>query len=70
MPVIFGRSLGTWLVQIVGAVLIFLLIIWLLPLLFAFLGIPVPDQVIKVLALLCALIVLFGPPWWVPRPAA
>lgn len=71
MPVLFGRSLGAWVVQIVAAVLIFLLIIWLLPLLFGFLGIPVPDQVIKVLALLCALVVLFGPVWWSPRaPAA
>ena len=69
MPVIFGRSIGAWLVQIVAAVLIFLLIIWLLPLLFAFIGIGIPDQVVKVLALLCALLVLFGPLFW-PRPTA
>ena len=70
MPVIFGRSLGAWVVAIIGAVLIFLVVEWLLPLLFVALGIPVPDRIITILALLCAAVVLFGPSWWSWRPTS
>jgi hypothetical protein len=68
MPVIFGRSIGAWLIQIVGAVLVFLLVKWLLPMLMAAIGFPIPEQIVTVLALLLALVVLFGPLWWSRAP--
>ena len=70
MPVIFGRSIGAWLIQIVGAVLVFLLVKWLLPMLMGAIGVPIPDQIVTVLALLLALVVLFGPLWWSRAPVA
>ncbi len=60
MPIIFGRSLASWVIAIVAAVLAFLLIKWLLPLLFNAISFPVPDQIVTVLAILVALLILFG----------
>ena len=70
MPVIFGDTLAGWVIRIVGAILIFLLIRWLLPMLMEAVGFPVPDQIITVLTILCALIVLFSRLWWPGSRAA
>ncbi len=60
MPIVFGRSLVSWIISIVAAVLAFMLIKWLLPLLFNALHFPVPDAIVTVLAILVALLILFG----------
>jgi phage-related holin len=64
MPVIFGDSLAGWVIRLIAAVFVFLFVQWAIPLLLHALGIPVPEQLVTVFALLVAALVLFGNLWW------
>lgn len=62
-----------WAIHIVIAVLIFFLVQWLLPALAALIGIPIPGNIVTIIALLLALLYLAGGwygGWWrrVPPP--
>jgi putative effector of murein hydrolase LrgA (UPF0299 family) len=60
-----------WVIHIVIAVLIFFLVEWLLPALAGLLGVPIPGQIVTIIALLLALLYLAGGyygGWW-RRPA-
>lgn len=57
----FGTSLGHWLIRIVLAAIAFWVCLWLLPILFGLFTLAPPAILIKLIAVLVALIVLFFP---------
>lgn len=57
---ILGRSIIHWVVVILVAVLVFLLAMWLIPLLFGLVGIAIPPTIVTVIALLIAIGVVWG----------
>lgn len=59
-------TLGMWAIRIIGAILGWVLVTWLVPLFFDYVHFPVPDLAVKLLALLVALSILFSA-WWWPR---
>ena len=69
---LLGVSVIEWLVRVFVAVCVFILFRWAIPLLFALVGVAVPDQIATILALLIAVGVLWS--WhaggWGRRPAA
>ncbi len=68
---LLGRSVIYWIVTILIAVCVFIVAKWAIPLLFALVGIMVPDQIATILALLIALGVVWGGysrPWGTAAP--
>ncbi len=59
-----GRSVVHWLIVAVIAVCVFFLAQWLIPLLFALVGVTIPGNIINILALLLALGSLYGGYSW------
>lgn len=57
---LFGRSVITWIILAFVAVCVFILARWAIPLLFALVGVTVPDQIATILALLIAVAVVYG----------
>ncbi len=51
---IFGRSVISWLIGIFVAICVFVIFRWLIPVIFALVGVAIPDQVVTVLCLLIA----------------
>lgn len=58
MRLFWGRTFLSWIISIVAAFAVFFIVVWLLPKLGTALSFPIPDDVVKVLALLLALITL------------
>ncbi len=63
MPAII-YTLGMWAIRIIGAIFGWVLVEWLVPLFFDYVHFPVPDLLVKLLALLVALMILFSGWWW------
>jgi hypothetical protein len=61
---ILGRSILHWVVVILVAVLVFLLAMWLIPLVFGLLGIAIPSNIVTIIALLIAIGVVWGGYGW------
>jgi len=61
---LLGRSVITWIVLVFVAVCVFILAKWLVPLLFALIGVAIPDQQSTILALLIAIGVMLGGYSW------
>ena len=57
---ILGRSVVVWLVIFFIAICVFYLGQWLIPLLFALIGVAIPARIVNVLALLIAAGVVWG----------
>jgi len=57
---ILGRSILHWVVTILVAVLVFLLAMWLIPLIFGLIGIAIPGTIVTIIALLIAIGVVWG----------
>jgi hypothetical protein len=56
-----------WAIRIVLAILAFVVVRWLLPVLLALGGIDLPDNIVLLLAILVALLVLAGGWYWYGR---
>ncbi len=63
---LFGYSLLGWLIAAIAAILVFLVLRWLIPLLMAAVGLAVPDIIVVLFCALVALCVLVGGPRYVP----
>jgi hypothetical protein len=64
---LLGRSIVTWVILAIVAVVVFLIAQWLLPLLFGVVDVTVPSRVVNGLSLLLALgVIVYG---W-SRPVA
>ena len=59
---LFGYSWLGWIIAAVAAVFVFLLLMWLIPLLCAAVGLVPPHIIVVLFCLLVALGVLFGGP--------
>lgn len=57
---LFGRPVLTWIVLIFLAVCVFILAKWAIPLLFGLVGVPLPANIVQVLALIIAVGCLYG----------
>lgn len=68
IPMIFGRSIVHWLLVFLVAACIFFLVQWLIPQVFGLIGVNVPDQIAAILALLCALGVVYSGASWRAAP--
>ena len=60
MAVAPGNNWLGWVIRLVAAVLTFLIVRWLLPLLFTALTISIPAAIVLIIALLAALLVFVG----------
>ncbi len=61
---ILGRSIITWLILALVAICVFILAVWLLPLLFGLVGVAIPPHIVNILALLLAIGVVWGGYGW------
>lgn len=61
-PILY--TLGILAIRLIGAVLGWVLVTWLVPLFFNYIHIPIPDLLVNLLALLVALCILFSDWWW------
>jgi Kef-type K+ transport system membrane component KefB len=57
---LLGRSVISWIVWAFFAVCLFILAKWAIPLLFALVGVAIPEQIVTILALLIALGFFWG----------
>ncbi len=57
---ILGRSVLHWIIVVIIAIIIFIIAKWAIPLLFGLLGVTIPDLIATCLALLLALLFVYG----------
>ena len=55
-----GRSIIHWIILVFIAICVFILAKWAIPLLFALVGVAIPDQIATILALLIAVMCIWG----------
>lgn len=60
---LFGDTIGGWIIRLIAAVFVYFLLAWVLPLLLAALTLSPPHVLVTLVCLLAAALVLFSRYW-------